>query len=82
MNDENKAKGSEFLRNDVGHVAIFITDSDLQYQVLKNGAANRPKSTEIVKVNYFGALIDETKFDSSYSHNKFTNSWLNQGIKG
>ncbi len=49
MNDENKAKGSEFLRNDVGHVAIFITDSDLQYQVLKNGAANRPKSTDIVK---------------------------------
>jgi FKBP-type peptidyl-prolyl cis-trans isomerase len=50
--------------------------------VLKNGEANRPKSTEIVKVNYFGTLIDETKFDSSYSHNKFANSWLNQGIKG
>jgi hypothetical protein len=31
MNDENKAKGSESLRNDVGHVAIFITGSDLQY---------------------------------------------------
>jgi FKBP-type peptidyl-prolyl cis-trans isomerase len=30
-NDENKAKGSEFLRNDARYVAIFITNSDLQY---------------------------------------------------
>jgi FKBP-type peptidyl-prolyl cis-trans isomerase FkpA len=31
MDDENKAKGSEFLRNDARRADIFITDSRLQY---------------------------------------------------
>ncbi len=82
MGDENKAKGSEFLKNNAKRADVFITDSGLQYEVLKNSESNRPKSTDIVKVDYLGTLIDGTEFDSSYARNKPASFPLNRVIKG
>lgn len=82
VGDENKAKGKEFLANNAQRAGIIVTDSGLQYEVLKNGAGNNPKATDTVTVNYLGTLLDETEFDSSYSRNKPATFPLNRVIKG
>ncbi len=42
-----------------------VTDSGLQYEVIKEGNGKKPSATDQVKVHYVGTLIDGTKFDSS-----------------
>ena len=82
IGDKNKFKGLEFLRNNAKRTDIFITDSGLQYEVLQNGEGNKPKSTDTVKVNYLGTLIDGTEFESSYARDTPTIFPLNRVIKG
>ena len=41
------------------------TPSGLRYEVVQPGDPTPPKPTETVKVNYTGALVDGTVFDSS-----------------
>ena len=82
IGNENKALGLEFLTNNAKRAGIIVTDSGLQYEVLKNGEGNKPKATDTVKVNYLGTLLDGTEFDSSYSRNKPTSFPLNRVIKG
>jgi FKBP-type peptidyl-prolyl cis-trans isomerase FkpA len=43
-----------------------MTSSGLQYKVLSEGTGKSPKATDIVVVNYRGALINGKEFDSSY----------------
>jgi len=82
MGDENKAKGLAFLTNNAKRAGIIVTDSGLQYEVLKNGEGSKPKATDTVKVNYLGTLLDGTEFDSSYARNKPASFPLNRVIKG
>ena len=82
IDDENKAKGLEFLVMNAKRTGITVTDSGLQYEILKNTAASKPKLTDTVKVNYLGMLLDGTEFDSSYARNKPTSFPLNRVIKG
>ena len=82
IGNENKALGLEFLTNNAKRAGIIVTDSGLQYEVLKNGEGNKPKATDTVKVNYLGTLLDGTEFDSSYSRNKPASFPLNRVIKG
>jgi len=82
VGDENKAKGEEFLTNNAQRAGIIVTDSGLQYEILKNGAGNNPKATDTVTVNYLGTLLDGTEFDSSYSRDKPATFPLNRVIKG
>ena len=42
----------------------------LRYQILSPGTGNPPKPTDTVKVNYTGALIDGSVFDSSERQGK------------
>jgi FKBP-type peptidyl-prolyl cis-trans isomerase FkpA len=80
--DENKAKGVEFLANNAKRTGIIVTDSGLQYEVIKNGEGSKPKITDTVKVNYLGTLLNGTEFDSSYARNKPASFPLNRVIKG
>jgi FKBP-type peptidyl-prolyl cis-trans isomerase FkpA len=82
IDDQNKAKGLEFLVTNAKRTGIIVTDSGLQYEILKNSAASKSKSTDTVKVNYLGMLLDGTEFDSSYARNKPTIFPLNRVIKG
>jgi FKBP-type peptidyl-prolyl cis-trans isomerase FkpA len=82
MGDENKTKGLEFLAHNAKRAGIIVTDSGLQYEVLKNGEGSKPKATDTVKVNYLGTLLDGTEFDSSYARNKPASFPLNRVIKG
>ena len=82
MGEKNKAKGVEFLASNAKRAGIIVTDSGLQYEVLKSNEGNKPKVTDTVKVNYIGTLLDGTEFDSSYSRNKPSSFPLNRVIKG
>jgi FKBP-type peptidyl-prolyl cis-trans isomerase FkpA len=79
---ENKALGLDFLTNNANRNGIFVTDSGLQYEVLKSGQGSKPKASDTVKVNYLGKLLDGTEFDSSYTRNKPASFPLNRVIKG
>jgi FKBP-type peptidyl-prolyl cis-trans isomerase FkpA len=82
IGDENKAKGLDFLANNAQRVGIIVTDSGLQFEILKNDEGNKPKATDTVKVHYRGTLLDGTEFDSSYARNKPASFPLNRVIKG
>ena len=47
---------------------IKTTASGLQYEVLKEGNATKPKATDIVAVQYEGKLLDGKVFDSTAQH--------------
>ena len=82
VGDENKAEGLIFLASNAKRAGIIVTQSGLQYEVLKNGEGSQPKATDTVKVNYLGTLLDGTEFDSSYARNKPASFPLNRVIKG
>lgn len=82
VGDENKAKGVAFLANNAKRAGVIVTESGLQYEILKNAEGSKPKATDTVKVNYLGTLLDGTEFDSSYARNKPATFPLNRVIKG
>jgi len=82
IGEENKAKGLEFLTNNAKRAGINVTDSGLQYEVLKKGKGSKPNAGDTVTVNYLGTLLDGTEFDSSYSRNKPASFPLNRVIRG
>ncbi|TXK59634.1 FKBP-type peptidyl-prolyl cis-trans isomerase [Alkalisalibacterium limincola] len=63
---ENKAAGDAFLAQNRGKSGVQVTDSGLQYQVVRQGSGTRPTANSTVRVNYEGRLLDGTVFDSSY----------------
>jgi FKBP-type peptidyl-prolyl cis-trans isomerase FkpA len=56
------------------------TPSGLVYKEMTPGTGASPKSTQVVKVNYRGTLIDGKEFDSSYKRNMPIEFPLNQVI--
>lgn len=83
MTEGNLAKGQQFLAENKKNPKIKTTASGLQYEVLKEGNATKPKATDIVSVNYEGKLIDGTVFDSTAQHGGQPAEFpLNQVIPG
>lgn len=77
-----KEKGEKFLAENKAKEGVKVTDSGLQYEVVKAGTGDKPKPTDQVKVHYRGTLLDGTEFDSSYSRNQPATFPLNRVIKG
>ncbi|MBN2546842.1 MAG: FKBP-type peptidyl-prolyl cis-trans isomerase [Spirochaetes bacterium] len=65
--DFNKKAGMEYLEKNKSDANIIVLPSGVQYKILKEGKGNKPKLSEVVKVNYIGKLIDGTEFESSYN---------------
>lgn len=80
--DKNKSEGAAFLARNKAEKGVFTTSSGLQYMVLRQGAGQRPRATDQVRVNYQGTLLDGTVFDSSYERGQPTEFGLNQVISG
>lgn len=78
----NKEKGDEFLAENRQKEEIQETDSGLQYQVLEEGSGASPESSDEVRVDYEGTLIDGTVFDSSYDRGESITFPLDQVIPG
>lgn len=64
--EKNRSEGAAFLAGNKAVKGVFTTPSGLQYMVLRQGAGQRPKSGDNVRVNYRGTLLDGTVFDDSY----------------
>jgi len=79
---ENAKKGEEFLAKNKDKEGVQVTESGLQYKVLEEGSGASPDSTDQVRVDYKGTLIDGTVFDSSYERGQPATFPLNQVIDG
>ncbi len=80
--DRNKAEGAAFLAKNKAVKGVFTTPSGLQYMVLRQGAGERPRPSDRVRVNYHGTLLDGTVFDSSYERGQPAEFALDQVIPG
>jgi len=60
-----KKEGEEFLRTNAERDGVVVTESGLQYEVIKSGSGRSPAATDQVEVHYHGTLVDGTVFDSS-----------------
>jgi len=77
-----KEEGIKFLEENKSKSGVQVTESGLQYTVLKEGSGEKPVETSKVKVHYHGTLIDGTIFDSSVDRKEPTEFFANQVIKG
>ena len=64
--EANHKAAAKFLAENGKKPGVVTTKSGLQYQELKTGSGESPKASDSVVVNYRGALLDGTEFDSSY----------------
>ena len=64
--EETLAAEKEFFAKNAQDPEIKVTESGLQYRVVKEGTGRQPNDTCGVKVHYEGKLIDGTVFDSSF----------------
>lgn len=79
---DNKAKGDAFLADNADKDGVKVTDSGLQYKVIRKGDGETPEASDTVKVNYEGKLLDGTVFDSSYQRGEPVSFQVNQVIPG
>lgn len=80
---ENIQLGDTFLAANKAADGVKVTDSGLQYLVLREGTGSQhPVASDRVKVHYHGTLIDGTVFDSSVDRGEPIEFSLNQVIKG
>lgn len=79
---ENKKKGEEFLAENKNKEGVQVAENGLQYKVLEEGSGPSPDSTDKVRVDYEGTLIDGTVFDSSYDRGEPVTFPLNRVIPG
>ena len=63
--EDNTKKGEAFLAENKTREGVVTLPSGLQYKILKAGEGRKPTDADTVEVNYRGALIDGTEFDSS-----------------
>jgi FKBP-type peptidyl-prolyl cis-trans isomerase len=62
----NRAAEDKFLEENSKNPGIIVTDSGLQYMVIREGSGHKPSEESTVQIHYEGSLIDGTIFDSSY----------------
>ena len=79
---DTKEQGEKFLEENKLREGVIVTESGLQYEVLKMGKGQKPSATDRVKVHYHGTLIDGTVFDSSVDRGEPIVFGLNQVIAG
>ena len=79
---DTKEQGEKFLEENKLREGVIVTESGLQYEVLKMGKGRKPAATDRVKVHYHGTLTDGTVFDSSVERGEPIVFGLNQVIAG
>ncbi|MBW8314564.1 MAG: FKBP-type peptidyl-prolyl cis-trans isomerase [Hydrogenophaga sp.] len=78
----NKEEGAAFLATNKDKAGVKVTESGLQYEIVRAGSGPMPKATDVVRVHYKGTLLDGTVFDSSYDRGQPAEFGLAQVIPG
>ena len=79
---KTKKEGLAFLAENKKRPEVKITQSGLQYEVIREGLGPKPKPTSRVKVHYHGITPSGDVFDSSVDRGQPSEFGLNQVIKG
>ena len=77
-----RAVGAGFLDVNKDKKGIVVTESGLQYRILKDGEGDAPKESDQVTVHYTGKLVDGSIFDSSIARGEPAQFAVNQVIPG
>jgi len=80
--EKGKKEGEAFLAENKKKEGVKTLPDGLQYKIIKEGAGKMPKATDTVTVNYRGALIDGTEFDSSIKRGQPASFPVNGVIAG
>ena len=80
--EKNKKEGEEFLAKNKEREGVKVTDSGLQYEIIKEGTGPKPTADQKVKVDYTGTLINGTVFDSSVERGEPATFGVGQVIPG
>lgn len=67
LGKKNRQEGLDFLKENRKRKGVVVTKSGLQYEILKAGTGEKPKSSDSVEVHYKGTLLNGKTFDSSYT---------------
>lgn len=78
----NEELGKKFLEQNAQQEGVKVTESGLQYLVLKEGDGAKPGPNDVVTVHYTGRLIDGTVFDSSVERGEPATFAVGQVIPG
>ena len=79
---ENAETGRVFLAQNQNAEGIKVTESGLQYRVLNEATGKKPSANDTVKVNYEGAFLDGTVFDSSVNRGEPATFTISSVIPG
>jgi FKBP-type peptidyl-prolyl cis-trans isomerase FklB len=78
----NREVGEKYLTENTKREGVTVTESGLQYEVIKAATGDNPSLTDKVTVHYHGTLIDGTIFDSSVERGEPATFGVNQVIPG
>lgn len=78
----NAKAGKDYLANNAKEEGVKVTESGLQYLVVKEGNGKKPGPNDVVTVHYTGRLIDGTVFDSSVERGEPATFAVGQVIPG
>lgn len=77
-----REEGEKFLAENAKKDGVQVTESGLQYSVIKKGTGKSPKATDTVVCHYEGFLTNGTVFDSSIQRGEPAAFPLNAVIAG
>lgn len=78
----NLETGRIYLEENKIMEGVIVTESGLQYKVLKEGDGKSPGKTDRIMVHYKGTKLDGTVFDSSYERGEPATFQVDQVISG
>ncbi|TAJ11848.1 FKBP-type peptidyl-prolyl cis-trans isomerase [Marinilabiliaceae bacterium JC017] len=79
---ENLEKGKKFLEENKKKAEVKVTDSGLQYEILRAGKGEKPQASSQIKCQYHGTLLNGKVFDSSVERGDTASFRVNGVIKG
>jgi len=82
MAERNKKEGEAFLAENRTREGVKTLASGLQYEVIREGKGNHPKTDDAVAVHYRASRLDGSEFDSSYRRNAPATFSVSQGYRG
>jgi len=82
LQEKNKTDGDAYLAANKAKTGVIVTESGLQYEVLKEGSGAVPTAEDTVTVHYKGTMIDGKVFDDSNARGEAATFGVTQVIPG